>query len=153
MVALAVRLAALGHPVRVCAPPDFRDWIEGLGVPFTPLGPELRSTGKADPSAAPPTPAQRRQMVADSVAAQFATVTAAAEGCDVLVAGGYLVVAAPTVAEQLGIRYVMAGYCPIFLPSPHHAPPVYPMLGQKADDTADNATLWARDTRRWNDTW
>ncbi|HEY3611577.1 MAG TPA: glycosyltransferase, partial [Pseudonocardiaceae bacterium] len=46
-----------------------------------------------------------------------------------------------------------AGYCPIFLPSPHHAPPVYPMLGQKADDTADNATLWARDTRRWNDTW
>jgi len=59
----------------------------------------------------------------------------------------------PRWPSKLGIRYVMAGYCPIFLPSPHHAPPVYPMLGQKPDDTVDNRTLWARDTQRWNDTW
>jgi vancomycin aglycone glucosyltransferase len=150
LVALAVQLSELGQGVRVCAPPDFRDWIDGLGIPFTPVGPELSSTGKASPSAAPPTPEQRRQIVEASVAAQFEAVTAAAQGCDVIVATGYLVVAARTVAEQLGIRYVWAGYCPIALPSPHHAPPVYSMLGDEpADATVDNRTLWAQDTHRY----
>ncbi|WP_020666535.1 glycosyltransferase [Amycolatopsis nigrescens] len=154
VVALAVRLQELGQDVRVCAPPDFREQVEGFRIPFTPVGPELRSTGKVSPTAAPPTPEQRRRMVADSVAAQFEAVAAAAEGCDVIVAGGYLVIAARTVAEQRGIGYVLAGYCPAFLPSPQHAPPVYPMLGEKpADGTVDNGTLWARDAQRWNDTW
>jgi len=154
VVALAVRLKALGQDVRVCAPPDFRDQIEGFGIPFTPVGPELSSTGRASATAAPPTPEQRRQMVEASVAAQFDAVTAGAQGRDVIVAGGYLVIAARTVAEQLGIRYVMAAYCPNFLPSPHHAPPVYPMLGQKpADGKVDNRSLWAQDAQRWNDTW
>jgi vancomycin aglycone glucosyltransferase len=154
VVALAVRLRELGQDVRVCAPPDFRDWIDGLGIPFTPLGPEVASTGKTNPSAALPTAEQRRQMVAGTVARQFETIPAAAENCDVIVAGGYLVIAAPTVAEQLGIRYVFAGYCPIALPSAHHAPPVYSMLGEKpADGTVDNRTLWAKDAQRWNDTW
>jgi vancomycin aglycone glucosyltransferase len=55
------------------------------------------------------------------------------------------------VAEQMGIRYVWAGYCPIALPSPHHAPPVYSMLGDKpADGTVDNRTLWAQDTHRYS---
>jgi vancomycin aglycone glucosyltransferase len=151
LVALAWELKALGQGVRVCAPPDFRDWIDGLGIPFTPVGPELSSTGKASPSAAPPTAEQRRQMVEASVAAQFEAVTAAAQGCDVIVAGGYLVIAARTVAEQMGIRYVWAGYCPTALPSPHHAPPVYSMLGDKpADGTVDNRTLWAQDTHRYS---
>jgi vancomycin aglycone glucosyltransferase len=149
--ALAVQLKALGQEVRVCAPPDFRDWIDGLGISFTPVGPELSSTGKASPSAAPPTPEQRRQMVEASVTAQFEAVTAAARACDVIVAAGYLVVAARTVAEQMGIRYVWAGYCPIALPSPHHAPPVYRTLGDRpADGTVDNRTLWAQDTHRYN---
>ena len=154
VVALAVRLMELGQDVRVCAPPDFREQIEGFGIPFTPVGPELRSTGRTSPSAAPPTPEQRRRMVADSVAAQFDAVRAAARGCDAIVAGGYLVVAARTVAEEMGIGYVMAAYCPNFLPSTHHAPPVYPMLGEgPADGTVDNRALWARDEQRWNDTW
>jgi vancomycin aglycone glucosyltransferase len=151
LVALALRLKAVGQGVRVCAPPDFRDWFDGLGIPFTPVGPELSSTGKASPSTAPPTPEQRRQMVEASVAAQFEAVTAAAQGCDVIVAAGYLVVAARTVAEQMGIRYIWAGYCPIALPSPHHAPPVYSTLGDKpADGTIDNRTLWAQDAHRYS---
>ncbi|MFB9907716.1 glycosyltransferase [Allokutzneria oryzae] len=154
VVALAAQVKALGHDARVCAPPDFRDQVEGLGIPFTPVGPELRSTGKARPAAGPLTPEQRRWMVEASLAGQFEAVTAAAEGCDVIVAGGYLLLAARTVAERMGVRYVMASYCPAFLPSPHHAPPVYPMLGQEpADGTVDNLTLWARDAQRWNDTW
>ena len=58
LVALALQLKALGQEVRLCVPPDFRDWIESLGMPVIPIGPELRSTGKASPSAAPfPLPA------------------------------------------------------------------------------------------------
>lgn len=154
VAALGAQLKSLGQDVRVCAPPDFREQIEGLGLSFIPLGPDLRATGKAAPSAVIPTPEQRRMMVEAMVADQFKTVAAAAVGCDVLVAGGYLVLVAPTVAEQLGIRYVMAAYSPNFLPSPHHAPPVYPMLGETpSDGSIDNATLWARDAQRWNNTW
>jgi vancomycin aglycone glucosyltransferase len=86
------------------------------------------------------------------LAAQFAAVTEAAKGCDVLVAGGALQVAARSVAEQLGIRYVYASYCPLTLPSSHHAPP--PLPGWKPSDGAtDNRALWVEDARRWNDLW
>ena len=63
--------------------------------------------------------------------------------------------AARSVAEQMGIPYVFAAYCPTALPSPHHAPPPLPMLGTAAgaDGTADNRTLWAQDAQRWNDIW
>ena len=51
LVALALELKSLGTEVRVCAPPDFGEWIARLGVPFVPIGPELRSltAGKAPP--------------------------------------------------------------------------------------------------------
>ncbi len=32
LVALALQLRTLGQEVRMCVPPDFRDWIEGLGL-------------------------------------------------------------------------------------------------------------------------
>jgi vancomycin aglycone glucosyltransferase len=151
LVALALQLKALGQEVRLCVPPDFRDWIEGLGLPVTPLGPELRSTGKASPSAAPPTPEQGRQMLEDSIAAQFETITLAARGCDAIVGATALQIAAPSVAEKMGIPYVFAAYCPAVLPSSHHAPPVLGRLGDTpAPAPADFAGLWARDAERFN---
>jgi vancomycin aglycone glucosyltransferase len=151
VVALAEQLRAVGQEVRICAPPDFGDWIEGIGIPFTPVGPELRWTGKAAPTVAAATPEQRRQMIEGAVATQFATIPTAAEGCEVIVACGALQIAAHSIAEQLGIRYVYAAYCPITLPSAHHAPPVLP--GWTPDPTAGNPTLWAQDTQRWNEIW
>ena len=85
LVALALELRTLGQDVRLCVPPDFRDWIAGVGLDVVPIGPELRSTAKADPTAAPPTLEQIRQMMEGTVAAQFTTIMAAAEGCDVIV--------------------------------------------------------------------
>jgi len=79
LVALALELRELGRDVCVCVPPDFRDWIEGLGIPVTTIGPELRSTGKLSPSVLP-SPEQRRRMMEGTVAAQFETIGAAAEG-------------------------------------------------------------------------
>ena len=131
LVALGMELRALGQEVRLCVPPDFRGWIEGLGMPVTPIGPELRPTGKANPGAALPTPEQRRRMVEGTVAAQFETIGAAARGCDVIVGATALQIAAPSVAESLGIPYVFAAYCPAVLPSPHHAPPVLAMRGER----------------------
>jgi vancomycin aglycone glucosyltransferase len=154
LVALASELRALGQEVRLCVPPDFRDWIESLGIPVISIGPEVRSTGKSSASAAPPTPEQRRQMAEGTVATQFETIMAAAPGCDVIVGATALQFAASSVAEKMGIPYVFAAYCPTVLPSAHHAPPVLAMLGDKpAPAAADYRELWVQDTERWNDTW
>ncbi len=155
LVALAVELKALGQDVRLCVPPDFREWIAGLGLPVTSIGPELRSTAKPKAApAAPISPELRRQMIEGTVAAQFETITAAAEGCDLIVGATALQVAAPSVAQHMGIPYVFAAYCPAVLPSPRHAPPVLGVLGDKPTPAMDDySELWAADARRWNDTW
>ncbi|MFL5620510.1 MAG: glycosyltransferase [Gemmatimonadaceae bacterium] len=154
LVALATQLKALDQDVHLCVPPDFRAWIEGLGFSVTPIGPELRWTGKTSPFATPPTPEQRRQMIEGTVAAQFETVAAAARGCDVIVAATALQVAAHSVAEKLGIPYVFAAFCPAVLPSRHHAPPVLVMRGDTPAVAMDDfSDLWAQDSRRWNDSW
>jgi vancomycin aglycone glucosyltransferase len=154
LLALALELRELGQEVRLCVPPDFREWIEGLGFPVAPIGPELRATGKADPSAAPPTPEHRRQMMEATVATQFETIAAAAQGCDAIVGATALQVAAPSIAERMGIPYIFVAYSPAVLPSPHHPPPVLGMLGDtSAPATADCSALWARDAESWNATW
>jgi len=153
LAALAMELQALGQEVRLCVPPDFREWIEGLGFPVTPIGPELRSTGKAGASVSPPSPERLKQLAEASVAAQFQTVAEAARGCDAIVAATALQIAARSVAKVMGIPYVFAAYCPAVLPSPHHAPPVLGVRGDvPAADPAAYAGLWARDAERFNAT-
>lgn len=154
LVALASELRALGQEVRLCVPPDFREWIERLGMPVVPIGPELRKMTAAKPpaTATPMTPEQRRQLAEASVTAQFETVASAAEGCDIIVAATALQIAARSVAERMGIPYVFVAYCPNVLPSTHHAPPPLPPFpGQApASHGADNHELWAQDAARFN---
>ncbi len=149
-VALAVRLAVLGHEAVVCAPPDFREWAEGFGVRYVSVGPVLRGTAKA--AAGVPTPEQRQRMIDGTVAEQFRAVDAAARGCDVVVAGGALAIAARSVAEKWSLPYVYAAFAPITLPSPHHAPPVFGMLGDQVAERSPEA-LWEADRERWNLMW
>ena len=87
LVALALQLRESGQDARVCAPPDFRDWVEGLGIPFVPLGPEVISTARPGSRLMPirPTAEQVRQMMEGTVATQFETIPMAAEGCDVAI--------------------------------------------------------------------
>ena len=155
LVALALQLRSLGQEVRLCVPPDFHDWIDSLGIPVTLIGPELRKLTASSSPAMPaaPSPEQLRRMAEASVAAQFETITAAARGCEIIVAATALQIAARSVAETMGIPYIFAAYCPAVLPSPHHAPPVLGTRGQTpAPATADNRELWARDAERFNDT-
>jgi vancomycin aglycone glucosyltransferase len=156
LVALASQLRALGQEVRLCVPPDFRDWIESLGIPVTPIGPEVRSFAVASRPAtqAPPSPEQMRQVIEGTVTTQFETITTAAKNCDVIVAATALQAAARSVAEGIGIPYVFAVYSTNVLPSSHHAPPPLRMLGETpAPATADNRELWAEDAQRWNAMW
>jgi len=139
LAGLAVGLRALGAEVRVCAPPDCAERLAEVGVPLVPVGPPVRQlVHGATPSSAADVP----RLVAELIAEQFDKLPAAAEGCDALVATGLFPVtaSAQSVAEKLGIRYVFAAYCPIYLPSPHHPP--QPLPGRPLPpDVTDNRVL------------
>lgn len=81
------------------------------------------------------------------VDAQFEILPRAADGCDALVAVGLAQIAARSVAEAAGIRYVYVSYSAINLPSPHHPPPP---RGWPAPEADDNRSLWELDARNVN---
>ena len=155
LVGLAVRLRELRAEVWVCAPPDFSgldrcaERLSEVGVPLVPVGPPVRPLVHG---ATRPSPADLPRLAAEIMSVQFDKLVAAAEGCDALVASGLLPAAASarSVTEKLGIRYVYAAYCPIFLPSPHHAPTLFPGRPFPPDVT-DNRVLWDLQAQRANE--
>jgi hypothetical protein len=58
-----------------------------MGIPVVPIGPHLRPTAAPGSSVtrALSSPEQRRLLVEGTVAAQFATISQAAEGCDAII--------------------------------------------------------------------
>src|SRR5689334_35819 len=101
LVALSLELRSRGHQSRLCAPPDFRDFVQGYGVEFVGVGPEVRHVGSAQATAsAKPSPEAIRRLVTDTIAGQFATLGEAAAGCDVIVATTALQYAARSIAEK-----------------------------------------------------
>ena len=149
LLAVGLQLREFGHDVLLCAPPDFLGLSESHGLPFVPVGPELHSG--AARSATRPSLEDLRKLVPATVAAQFETLRQAADGCQVIVACNQLQVAARSVSELCGIRYVFADFSPVSLPSPHHPPPRLP--GPPPDPEADNRTLWQQEIERRNTTW
>ena len=151
MVGLAVQLRALGAEVRVCAPPEeeFTELLARVGMPLVPAGPSVRQlVRQVQVEGAPPDLPRR---AAELVAAQFDAVAAAAEGSDAIVASGITpaAAAARSVAEKLGIRYVYATYCPVWLPSPHHRPLGLPGRPFPPEVT-DNRVLWNLEAQGMN---
>ncbi|MER6004558.1 glycosyltransferase [Nonomuraea angiospora] len=148
MAALAVRLRELGAEVRVCAPPDeeFAQLLAGVGVKLVPVG----RSARALTTAAPP-PSSLPERAAELIAGQFDAVTAAAEGCDVLVATGMMPAAAGarSVAEKLGIPSVSVTFQQLTLPSPHRPPLAY--QGRPfPPEVTDNRVLWDLDAQSIN---
>jgi vancomycin aglycone glucosyltransferase len=144
MVGLAVQLQALGADVRVCAPPDFEKLLARVGVPMVPLGQSVRELVHGE---RPSTPADAPRVAAELVAAHFETVAPAAKGRDALVASGLMPAGHRTIAEMLGIPYVLVTLHPCPLPSPHHSP--LPRPGKPfPPGVTDNAVLWEVDAER-----
>ncbi|MFE9093958.1 glycosyltransferase [Streptomyces sp. NPDC007264] len=148
LAGLAVRLRERGAEVQVCAPPDeeFAALLAGVGVPLVPLGPSVRSVvtgGRA------PTTADAFRVAAELVAARFETLTAAAEGCDVLLATGLMPAGARSVAEKLGVHYRLACFHTFGLPSRHFPPGARPGKQSSPEET-DLKVLWDEDARRVN---
>jgi vancomycin aglycone glucosyltransferase len=146
LAALALRLRELGAEVRVCAPPDeeFTALFARVGVTPIPLGPSTRSVATRLKA---PSADDASRLAAELVAARFAILPAAAEGCDVLVATGLMPAGARDVAETLGIRYVLATLHVFGLPSRHFPPSLRPGRQSSPDET-DNRVLWAQDAER-----
>ncbi|MGW1612629.1 glycosyltransferase [Streptomyces sp. NPDC002285] len=148
LAALTVPLRELGAEVRVCAPPDedFARRLAEVGVAMVPVGPSARELTQAVP---PPSMPERAAQV---IAAQFEAVTAAAEGCDLLVATGMMPAAAGarSVAEKLGIRSVSVTFQQLTLPSPHRRPLAY--RGRPfPPEVTDNRVLWDLDAQSINE--
>ncbi|WP_434044241.1 MULTISPECIES: glycosyltransferase [Sorangium] len=147
VVALAAEMRRRGHDVRLCVPPNFIDWVSGLGFTATPIGIAMRPpSGAAAAQASAPTPEQLRALVAHLVRDQFDATASAAEGCDVIVAGGAHQYATRSIAERRGIPSVVAVYAPVALPSPDHAPD-----GEPGGDQESNLRRWQDGSRSWNE--
>lgn len=149
LVALGLELRDLGHEVHFCVPPDFQQWIEEIGFRVTPIGPAVKPMAA---TAERPSPERMQQLLEESVATQFRTIATAASNCDLIVGATALQIAAPSIAEKLGIPYVFVAYCPAVLPSPHHPPPSL-VPGQAPPAGVDPRELWARNADRFNTTW
>ncbi|UJB17260.1 glycosyltransferase [Lysobacter gummosus] len=158
MAGLGAQLQALGAQVRVCAPPDqeFAELLERAGVPLAPAFSPVREwVGEALKRQAAEPPERKGETIATHaariVAAQYAAICAAAQDCDAIVAAGLFpsTAAARSVAERMGIGYVYAAYCPLFLPSSHQRPYEYPGHPLPAD-VSDNKQLWEFDIQAKN---
>ncbi|MFI9243729.1 glycosyltransferase [Streptomyces sp. NPDC053086] len=148
LAGLAVAVRELGAEARVCAPPDeeFAALLARVGVPLVPLGPTVHSV-VAGPK--PPTGEDAFRLAPELVAARFDTLTAAAEGCDALLATGLMPAGARDVAEKLGIPYVFACFHIYGLPSRHFRPGARPGKPSPQDET-DTRVLWEQDAQRVN---
>ncbi|MDI1446015.1 glycosyltransferase [Polyangium sp. 6x1] len=145
VVALAVEMRRRGHDVRLCIPPNFIDGAGALGFTATPIGIAMRAPSGAA-AQAPPTPEQLRALLEHLAKDQFDATASAAEGCDVIVAGGAHQYAARSIAERRGIPSVVALYAPVALPSPEHAPG-----GETGGDPEGNRKRWQDESRSWNE--
>ncbi|HEX4587185.1 MAG TPA: glycosyltransferase [Mycobacterium sp.] len=140
---LAVQLQARGAEVTVCAPPDFADLLARVGVPMVPVGRSVRALVHEKKA----TPADAPRVAADLVAAQFDAIPAAAEGCDAVVASGLMPAGVRSVAELLGLHYVLVSFHSGGLPSPHYPPLSRPGRPFPPGET-DNRVLWDVDAER-----
>ncbi|MBZ9861605.1 glycosyltransferase [Mesorhizobium sp. CA12] len=158
LAALGAALQAHGVEARVSAPGDeeFAALLARAGVTLAPAFAPVREWAKEMVNRSrSASPEDRARLIsgqaAEIVARQYEALSAAAEGCDAVVAFGLFpsCAAARLVAEQRGMRYMLGTFCPIWLPSPHNRPHEYPGHPLPAGVT-DNRLLWELDIRTKN---
>jgi vancomycin aglycone glucosyltransferase len=150
MLALAESLAAAGHRVRVCAPPDFREPVAERGWEFRPVGSGVREILRAEAEAITrgglALVRASDRYARKSLADQFAALPAAVEGADAILAAG-VQFAAPSAAELHGLPFRYVAYCPVLIPSGEYPPPV---VSSHALPAWANRALWRLMVAGWN---
>ena len=153
VIALASELRALGHQAVLCVPPTFKEWVESFGIPFVPLGPDVKMfvAASSQPKRKKPSQDMMRKLVRDSVVEQFAVTTAAAKECDLILTAGDLQHAGKSIAESMRIPHVHATYCPVTLRSTENTPPNLSrwVRSQRWPGLVKRA-LWRLSDMRWN---
>lgn len=145
LAGLGAALKAAGAEAQLCAPPDgeLEAVVRRAGIEYVPFGQSVRdvvTSGTADPF----------QVAEALVAARFESLGAVAPGAGAIVATGLMPAGVRSVAEKLGLRYVLACFHPYSLPSPHYPPSARP--GKPIPEgLTDNRALWRIDAERVDD--
>ena len=152
IVALGLKLQALGHKARLCVPPDFKDWVEAYGLECVPIGQNLKQMTGGTVTGKPvlPSPEQLQQMADMMVRGQFQVIGEAAKGCDLIVAATALQIATRSIAEMQGIPYIFAAYAPAVLPSSKYPPPKTGGHHSHSLSEAENEQLWKDNEREFD---
>jgi len=129
LLALGQALQKHGLQARVCAPPDSRSLFTGAGLPYAPLGSDVRRlmaafadrlVGRPLAAMAPMTRLLKRELEM-----QFRQLPAEIAAADLVLFSG-LALAVPSLAEACGVPYRYAVSIPALLPSRQHAPLTVP---------------------------
>lgn len=146
LAALGLRLRERGAEVVVCAPPDedFAVLLSRAGLQHVPLGRPVKAVVAGERK---PTAQDAFRLAADLVAARFETLGEVAADADALLATGLMPAGARSVAEHLGIPYVLATFHTYGKPSHHFPPGRRPGTPSSSDET-DLETLWREDAER-----
>jgi vancomycin aglycone glucosyltransferase len=149
LAGLAVALRDLGAESALCVPSDddFTALADRAGVPLIPLGPSVRSVVNAPKPTSGPHPAF--DLARRLVAARFETPGAVGNDYDAIVATGLMPAGARDVADNLGLRYVLATFHLGGIPSQQFSPGARPGTPSPADET-DRRVLWEQDAQRVN---
>lgn len=122
LAVLGAALAARGHEVVLCAPPEGRAVAELAGCPFRPLGRsvEAQLPDVPDPTTRPVAAARwLGRFLREETRAQLDELPGVVRGAD-LVVGATFVFGLRTVAEAAGARYRFVSFCPQAIPSASH---------------------------------
>jgi UDP:flavonoid glycosyltransferase YjiC (YdhE family) len=125
MLDLGDRLAARGHTVVVCAPPDTRADVEARGMELRPVGRDVREGLNQNATAllagGIATVRAAYAWFRSTARAQLATLPDQTRDVDRIIGAG-IQIGAPCAAELHGIPYRYVIFCPVMLPSAEHPP-------------------------------
>jgi vancomycin aglycone glucosyltransferase len=143
VLALGQRLAARGHRVRVCGPPDFAGEGAAHGLDYRPVGRDVREflalEARALHGGALAVARAGQRHLQDSMEQHFRELPAALDGAQVVVAAGTQTVAA-SLAEAMGARYHYVAYYPALIPT-GEAPPAF-LPQQRLPRWANRLAWW-----------
>jgi vancomycin aglycone glucosyltransferase len=123
LLALALGLRERGHEPSFLVPDDCVQWIRDSGFPCEPNGIDVGGTFGSRGAAVASVRWRWRQFVDVVVPALFESFDRIDSRVDAIVGSG-VQVAAASVAEQWGVTYVNAVFCPCAVPNDASPPPI-----------------------------